>query len=78
MLSKIAKLPIFKRLIPSLGIRILKVIGKNRRYYSIRGINLYLDFLDPIDREIIIFNEFEKLEIEFLLNEIKKKKLNYL
>ena len=77
MLSKIAKLPIFKRLIPSLGIRILKVIGKNRRYYSIRGINLYLDFLDPIDREIIIFNEFEKLEIEFLLNEIKKKKLNY-
>ena len=77
MLSKIAKLPILKRLIPSLAIRILKIIGRNRGYYSIKGINMYLDFLDPIDREIILHNEFENLEIEFLLSEIKKKKLNY-
>ena len=77
MLSKIAKLPILKRLIPSLAIRILKIIGKNRGYYSIKGIDLYLDFLDPIDREIILFNEFENPEIEFLINEIKEKKLNY-
>ena len=77
MLSKIAKLPILKRLIPSLAIRILKLIGKNRGYYSIRGINMYLDFLDPIDREIILFNEFENLEIQFLISEIKRKKLNY-
>ncbi len=77
MLSKIAKLPILKRLIPSLAIRILKKIGMNRGYYSIKGIDLYLDFLDPIDREIILFNEFEKPEIEFLLSEIKKKKLDY-
>mgnify|MGYP001358565686 FL=1 len=77
MLSKIVKLPILKRLIPSLAIRILKIIGKNRKYYSIRGIDMYLDFLDPIDREIILFNEFEKQEIEFLISEIKKKKLNY-
>ena len=73
MLSKIAKLPILKRLIPSLAIRILKIIGKNRKYYSIKGIDMYLDFLDPIDREIILFNEFEKQEIEFLISEIKKK-----
>ena len=73
MLSKIVKLPILKRLIPSLAIRILKIIGKNRRYYSIKGISMYLDFLDPIDREIILLNEFEKLEIKFLLSEIKKK-----
>ena len=71
MLSKIAKLPILKRLIPSLAIRILKKIGMNRGYYSIKGIDLYLDFLDPIDREIILFNEFEKPEIEFLISEIK-------
>ena len=77
MLSKITKLPILKRLIPSLATRILKIIGKNRGYYSIKGINMYLDFLDPIDREIILYNEFENLEIEVLLSEIKKKKLNY-
>ncbi len=77
MLSKVAKLPILKRLIPSLAIRILKIIGKNRGYYSIRGIDMYLDFLDPIDREIILYDEFEKQEIEFLISEIKRKKLNY-
>ena len=77
MLSKIAKLPILKRLIPSLAIRILKIIGKNRGYYSINGISMYLDFLDPIDREIILYNEFEKLEINLLVSEIKSKKLNY-
>tara|TARA_B100001057_G_C22666085_1_gene877894 strand:+ start:219 stop:998 length:780 start_codon:yes stop_codon:yes gene_type:complete len=77
VLSKIAKLPIFKRLIPSVGIRLLKILGKNRKYYSIKKINMYLDFLDPIDREIIIFEEFEKLEIDFLINEIKKNSINY-
>ena len=77
MLSKIAKLPILKRLIPSLAIRILKKIGMNRGYYSIKGIDLYLDFLDPIDREIILFNEFENAEIEFLISEIKENKINY-
>ena len=35
-------------LIPSLAIRILKIIGKNRKYYSIRGTDMYLDFLDGI------------------------------
>ena len=77
MLSKIAKLPILKRLIPSLATRIFKIIRKNRGYYSIRGIEMYLDFLDPIDREIVLFKEFEKQEIEFLTNEIKRRKINY-
>ena len=48
------------------------------KLYSILfGSNLLLLFLDPIDREIILFNEFENQEIEFLINEIKRKKLNY-
>ena len=37
---------------------------------------MYLDFLDPIDREIILSKQFEKLEIDFLIKEIDKKKIN--
>ena len=38
---------------------------------------MFLDFLDPIDREIILHQEFEKLEIIFLINQIKTNNLNY-
>ena len=38
---------------------------------------MYLDFLDPIDREIILFKEFEKIELDFLLNQIRKNNINY-
>jgi len=77
VLSKIAKLPILKRLIPTIAIRLLKFIGKNRQFFFVKGIYMYLDFLDPIDREIILFKEFEKLEIDFLIKEIQEKKINY-
>ena len=38
---------------------------------------MFLDFLDPIDREIILTKEFEKKELEFLINQIRKNKINY-
>ena len=38
---------------------------------------MFLDFLDPIDREIILSQEFEKDEITFLINQIKLNRINY-
>ena len=55
MIEFFAKFPILKRLIPSVGIKVLKILKKNRGYFKIRDIYFYLDFLDPIDREIIIY-----------------------
>ena len=77
MLAKISKLPILKRLIPSIGVRLLKLINKNRNFFLIKNIYMFLDFLDPIDREIILTKEFEKEEFEYLLNQINKNKINY-
>ena len=77
MISKLIKLPIFKRLIPSLSIRILKLLRKNRGYFKINDFEMFLDFLDPIDRQIILNQEFEKQEIDFLINQIKLNKINY-
>jgi len=47
MIQFFAKLPILKRLIPSIGTRVLKLFKKNRGYFKIGEINFYLDFLDP-------------------------------
>ena len=66
MLKNINKLPFFKRLIPSISIRILKFFKKNRRYFKIGNINYYLDFLDPIDRNIILNNNYEDDQVSFL------------
>ena len=72
MIKFILKIPVFKRLIPSLGIRISKLFKKNRGYYNIKNIVFYLDFLDPVDRQIILNKEYEQDAVNFLENEMRK------
>ena len=72
MIKLLLKAPILKRLIPSLGIRISKLINKNKGYYNINNIKFYLDFLDPVDRQIILNKEYEQDAINFL--EVKMSK----
>ena len=61
MIKYLIRIPILKRLIPSIGIRLLKVIKKNRGFFNIDGFKMYLDFLDPIDRAIILNKTYEVL-----------------
>lgn len=70
-LTKLIKYPIFKRIVPSLMRKILTILNKNRGYFKVKSFQMYLDFLDPIDREIILFNEFEKEEINLLIKYLK-------
>jgi FkbM family methyltransferase len=77
MISKIIKIPFLKRLIPSISIRILKFLKKNRGYFKIKNIHMFLDYLDPIDREIILLQEFEKLEINYLSNKLDDHKAKF-
>jgi len=72
MIKFFLKIPLFKRLIPSLGIRISKLFNKNRGYYNIKNIIFYLDFLDPVDRQIILNNEYEQDAVNFLEDEMRK------
>ena len=65
MLKELIKFPILKRIIPSILIRILKITNKNRGYFKIKDIDMYLDFLDPIDREIILNKNYETDEFNF-------------
>ena len=66
MIKYLIKIPIFKRLIPSIGIRLLKILKRNRGFFNINGFKMYLDFLDPIDRAIILNKAYEVEEINIL------------
>ena len=56
----------FRKLKRSVKIRILKILGKNRGYFNIAGTKMFLDYLDPIDRELIETQKYEAKEINFL------------
>ena len=71
MIKYLIKIPILKRLIPSLGIRLLKILKKNRGFFNIDGFTMYLDFLDPIDRAIILNKTYEIEEINILTQLIR-------
>ena len=75
MFSFLIKIPLLKRMIPSLGLKILKILKKNRGYFKIKDTKMFLDFLDPIDKQIILNEEYEKLEINYLIKEIKKNNI---
>jgi protein-L-isoaspartate O-methyltransferase len=74
-LKYLLRLPIFKRLIPSLSIRVLKILKRNRGYFQIKDIKMYLDYLDPIDREIILFQNYEQKEFNHLCELINLNKV---
>lgn len=76
MINFFTKIPILKRLIPSIGITLLKLLRKNRGYFNINGFKMYLDFLDPIDRLIILNKSYEDEEVNILMDLIKKNSIS--
>ena len=74
----------FKKLITSIKIRFLKILNKNRGYFNIGDTKMFLDFLDPIDREIIVNQIYEVEEIEYLkilnprISQLEKKRVSKL
>ncbi len=77
MFNFLLKVPTIKKIISSIGIRVLKLLNKNRGYFKINNIKMFLDFLDPIDREIILDQGYEKKEISFLNKLINSNKINH-
>ena len=77
IISFLVKLPIFKHLIPSISIRLIKILKKNRGFFNIDNNKMFLDFLDPIDRELILHQKYEEEEIAILNKLIIKHSVNY-
>ena len=76
MIKFLVKLPIFKRLIPSVGIRLMSLLKKNRGYFKINKIKMFLDFLDPIDRQIILNEKYENEEFLIFSKFIEDNSIN--
>ena len=76
MLSKkiLKKIPIIKRVYPSL----MKVFYKNKKIkFNFFNLNLEGNFSEPMDKEIFLFDNYENLQIKFLIDNIKKFNSNY-
>lgn len=70
------KIPLIKRLYPSILRRLLKALRLNRRLWNIQGFKMCLDFLDSVDREIILKNEYEPEQINYFIAILKKNNIS--
>ena len=75
-IKKLLKIIVLRKLIISISVRLLKLLKKNRGYFDINGFTMFLDYLDPIDRSIILDGSYEKEEIIKLNNLIIKNNIN--
>tara|TARA_A100000164_G_scaffold353337_1_gene359855 strand:+ start:615 stop:1388 length:774 start_codon:yes stop_codon:yes gene_type:complete len=77
MIRHLVKLPFLKKLVSSIGTRFLKFFKKNRNYFKVNNIYFNLDFLDPIDREIILTHKYESDQVIFLEDQMKQTSFSY-
>ncbi|MFL2886942.1 MAG: FkbM family methyltransferase [Candidatus Pelagibacter sp.] len=76
-LKKYKKLPIIKRLYPSIVKKIYNLFGKNEIYFQYFDTRFKGNINEPIDKEIYLFNDYESEQIKILIKELNKKKYNY-
>ena len=77
ILQSIYKIKVFKRIIPSLIKIYIKILKKKRVKIKYKNIFLNVNLLNPIDREIFLKGNYEKKQIEYLVENIKKNKVNF-
>tara|TARA_B100001057_G_scaffold487075_1_gene569233 strand:- start:1336 stop:2118 length:783 start_codon:yes stop_codon:yes gene_type:complete len=75
--SLLKKIPIIKRLYPSIAKRLFRIFSKSIIHYKFFGIKLVGDINEPMDKEIYLFGEYENKQIEYLIDNLKKKKFEY-
>ena len=71
------KIPIIRRLYPSIIKAIFKIISKSKIDYFFFDLKLIGDINEPMDKEIYLFNEYENKQIEYLIKNIKKSNFEY-
>jgi|TARA_B110000238_G_C16095717_1_gene425996 FkbM family methyltransferase len=71
------KIPILRRLYPSLAYKVLTFFKKSFFIYKFRDVFLYLNINDPIDRSVFLFDHYEDPQINYLHKLFKDNKINY-
>lgn len=71
LLQLLIKIKIFKRIIPSLIKRFLKIINKEVFIIKFKNIYLEININEPMDQLIFFKNNYEDEQINYLINKIK-------
>ena len=71
----ILKIPILKRLYPSVVRRILMLMGKNKFNISINNFIFEIDIRESIERKTFFLKSYEKERMSYLVNYIKKSNI---
>ena len=71
----ILKIPILKRLYPSVIRRILMIMGKNEISLSMNNFIFEIDIRESIERKTFFLKSYEKDRMSFLLNNSKKSNI---
>ena len=71
------KIPIIRRIYPSLIKRIFKLVSKSEIKFNFFDLNLIGDINEPMDKEIYLFNEYENKQIEYLIKNITESNFEY-
>ena len=66
------KIPIIRRLYSSLAVRLLKLLNVNNFLISFMDVKFNLNLNEPIDKSIILFNQYENKQISYAINLISK------
>lgn len=77
IIKLIYKIKLFKRAIPSILKRIIKIINKKSTIIKYENVLFDLNLNNPIDREIYLKGSYEKKQLYLMSELIKKNKINY-
>ena len=78
MIKKLLKrIPIIKRIYPSIIKKIYNYINTDEINYEYFGLKLKGNIKEPMDKEIFLFSEYEHLQIDYLLKLMKESKFDY-
>ena len=71
------KIPIIKRIYPSIIKRLFKLISKSNIQYKYFGLKLIGDINEPMDKEIYLFDQYEEKQIKYLIKNIELFNFEY-
>ena len=78
MIKKLFKrIPVIRRIYPSIFKRLYNFLNIEKINYEYLGLKFIGNINEPMDKEILLFNEYEHLQIEYLLKLIKISKFDY-
>ena len=77
MKTILKKIPVIKRFYPSIIKKIYKIMNIENINYNYFNVLFCLNINEPIDKEILFFDNYENSQINFLIKNIEKKNFNY-